>query len=462
MTLPCFPRVIICFVSFLVIWLTAAGAADAAVVPGNVRVALAVQTNTLGFKTGGDYRLVDQSTGKEIAKLEQGEVWQVLVEDGQILLQGRKGRLGPFAGPVAACEQNFRIQIMAGAGEAVESSTDQIFVLNGEGSSISLNAVTKPYATSPQKKAALAADGELNLVSIMNGTTALRYRGNLEFRVENGKLAAVNELNIEDYLRGVVPAEIPPSWPMEALKAQAVAARNYALQRVETTRGRSFNLLNNQYNQVYRGYDAESPATNQAVDETGGMVMTSQGSLITAFFHSSSGGYTENCEDVWIEQLPYIKGKVDPYDKNSSHYNWQVDYTVQQLTSKLQAAGYNIFKLTDIEELARTASGARIEKIAVSGQGATGEPIRVVISNADKVRIALGLKSSLFTLEKVCNQKGGLQGVKIRGCGFGHGLGMSQWGAYGMAEQGYNYQDILKYYYSGVSIAGDYGRTSFR
>ena len=118
--------------------------------------------------------------------------------------------------------------------------------------------------------------------------------------------------------------------------------------------------------------------------------------------------------------------------------------------------------MTDIEELARTASGARIEKIAVSGQGATGEPIRVVISNADKVRIALGLKSSLFTLEKVCNQKGGLEGVKIRGCGFGHGLGMSQWGAYGMAEQGYNYQDILKYYYSGVSIAGDYGRTSFR
>ena len=126
----------------------------------------------------------------------------------------------------------------------------------------------------------------------------------------------------------MVPAEIPPSWPKEALKAQAVAARNCALQQVEVSRGSKYNLLDDQLSQVYRGYDAETPATNEAVEETRGMVMTSQGRLITAFFHACSGGFTENSEDVWLEQLPYIKGKADPYDKNDKHYDWQVDYIV--------------------------------------------------------------------------------------------------------------------------------------
>ena len=124
-------------------------------------------------------------------------------------------------------------------------------------------------------------------------------------------------------------------------------------------------MVNDQLSQVYRGYDAETQATNEAVEVTRGMVMTSRGSLITAFFHACSGGYTENSEDVWLEQLPYIKGKADPYDKNDKHYDWQVDYTVEQLVAKLQGSGYNLAVLEDIEELARTSSGARIKSIAV-------------------------------------------------------------------------------------------------
>lgn len=457
----CFSRMVLCLASLFVFWLTAAGAAYATVVPGNVKVGLAVQSSTLGFKTSGAYHLVDQSTGKEITRLEQGEQWQVRVENGRIMFEGRKGRLGPLAGPVTVSEQDLSIKILTGAGEAVESSSSgQFFVLNGEGELTSFNSVANPYAASPRKKAALATGDGLNLVSLISGAAPAKYRGSLEFRVENGKLAVVNELNIEDYLRGVVPAEIPPAWPKEALKAQAVAARNYALQRVEVTRGSSYNVVNDQLSQVYRGYDAETAATNEAVEETRGMVMTSQGSLITAFFHASSGGYTENSEDVWLEQLPYIKGKADPYDKNEQHYNWQVDYSVEQLVTKLQGSGYNLAGLEDIEELAKTSSGARIKSIAVSGQGTVGEPVRTVISNADKVRYALGLKSSLFTLEKVYDQEGILLGIRIRGSGNGHGLGMSQWGARGMAAQGYNFQEILKYYYTGVNITGDYGRSA--
>jgi len=454
---------ILCFASLFMLWLTAAGAAYAAVGPGNVKVGLDVQSDTLGFKTSGAYRLVEQSTGEEITRLEQGEQWQVRVENGRIMLEGRKGRLGPYAGPVTVSELDLSFNVLSGSGQAVESSSSgQFFVLNGEGELTPFNSVENPHAVSPQKKTALAAGDGLNLVSLINGAASAKYRGSLEFRVENGKLAVVNELNIEDYLRGVVPAEIPPAWPKEALKAQAVAARNYALQRVEVTRGSNYNVVNDQLSQVYRGYDAETQATNEAVEVTRGMVMTSRGSLITAFFHACSGGYTENSEDVWLEQLPYIKGKADPYDKNDKHYNWQVDYTVEQLVAKLRGSGYNLAALEDIEELARTSSGARIKSIAVSGQGSLGEPVRIVISNADKVRHALGLKSSLFNLEKVYDQEGILQGIKIRGSGNGHGLGMSQWGARGMAAQGYNFQDILKYYYTGVDITGDYGRSAIR
>ncbi|HPU36141.1 MAG TPA: SpoIID/LytB domain-containing protein [Bacillota bacterium] len=459
-----FSRVILCFASLFMLWLTAAGAAYAAVGPGNVKVGLAIQADTIGFKTSGAYHLVEQSTGKEITRLEQGEQWQVRVENGQIMLEGRKERLGPFAGPVTVSELDLSFNVLSGTGQAVESSSSgHFFVLNGEGELSPFNSIDNPYAASSQKKTALTAAGDgLNLVSLISGAASARYRGSLEFRVENGKLAVVNELNIEDYLRGVVPAEIPPSWPKEALKAQAVAARNYALQQVEVSRGSKYNLLDDQLSQVYRGYDAETPATNEAVEETRGMVMTSQGRLITAFFHACSGGFTENSEDVWLEQLPYIKGKADPYDKNDKHYDWQVDYTVEQLVAKLQGSGYNLAVLEDIEELARTSSGARIKSIAVSGQGTSGEPVRIVISNADKVRNALGLKSSLFTLEKVYDQEGILQGIKICGSGNGHGLGMSQWGARGMAAQGYNYQEILKYYYTGVEITGDYGRSASR
>lgn len=452
-------RLVLAIVATITILLPAAGAA-AAIAPGTVRVALVKQADTLGFKVSGNYQLVDQSTEQVIIKLDQGESWQVKLQDGRIELQGRQGRYGSFSGPVMIRELNFNIDIIAGSGEKVErTSPDGLVALNGEGKTAFLNTSAIPTVRSAGGTTTLAGSGGVNLVSLTDSEGARRYRGSLEFQVENGKLSAVNELNIEDYLRGVVPAEIPSTWPAEALKAQAVAARNYALQRVESTRGRSFNVANDQSSQVYRGYDAESPATDRAIEETRGVVMLNRGSLITAFFHSSSGGYTENSEDVWNSSLPYLKSKQDPYDKNDRHYNWQIIYTAEQLPGQLKKVGYEFKRVTDIEELARTASGARVEKIAIKGEGVAGEPLRVEISNADNVRIALGLKSALFTLNKVYDKDKNLAGVNISGSGWGHGLGLSQWGAYGMSRQGYNYQDILKYYYSGINLATGYGRS---
>ena len=148
----CFSRIILCLASFFVLWLTAAGAAYAAVAPGNVKVGLGVQSGTLGFKTSGAYRLIDKSTEKEITRLEQGVEWQVRVENGRIMLEGPKGHLGPFAGPVTVSELDLSFNILSGSGEALEnSSSGQFFVLNGEGELTSFNSVASPYAASPQR-----------------------------------------------------------------------------------------------------------------------------------------------------------------------------------------------------------------------------------------------------------------------------------------------------------------------
>ncbi|BAF59211.1 MAG: SpoIID/LytB domain-containing protein [Pelotomaculum sp.] len=438
-------------------------AADASspFVPCTVRVALTRQADTLSIKAGGNYQLVDKSTGKVISRLERNEALQASVRNNRLELKSGKKLFGPFSGPVLVQETVFHKWVKGGSGEKYEKySADGLVVLNGSGRTVSLDEVAVPYVKSSGGTSALPGSGELNLLALTTGEGTRRYRGSVELQVEGGKIIAVNELNIEDYLRGVVPSEVYPDWPLEALKAQAVAARNYAMQQVEATRGQRFNLECTQYSQVYKGYDAETPATNRAVEETRGVVMLWRGSLIAAYFHSSSGGYTENSEDVWTSALPYIKGKADPYDKNSPHYNWQVQFTAGQLAARLKEAGYPFEKVTDIEELARTASGKRVEKIAVKGTDTSGKSLRVEISNADSVRMALGLKSALFTMKKTYDGGKNLKQVDITGSGFGHGLGLSQWGAYGMARQGYNYQDILKYYYTGINIVNNYGRTT--
>ncbi|MDF9408688.1 SpoIID/LytB domain-containing protein [Pelotomaculum isophthalicicum JI] len=423
-----------------------------------VRVALERQAKSLSFIANGDYQLIDLSNNKVITKIGRKESWQVDLQAGQIMFQSSGKKFGPFSGPVVVQENNTRISVIAANKNVVERiSMNDLVALNASEESVNLGENTSLYVRNDRAQKELASSSGLNLISLLEGAEYKRYRGNIEFRVESGGLVAINELNIEDYLRGVVPAEMPSSWPAEALKAQAVVARNYALQKVEATSGSSYNLTNDQFSQVYSGYDAEVSATDKAIEETRGVVMLNRGNLISAFFHSSSGGYTENSEDVWYNALPYIKYKVDPYDKNNLHYNWQVNYTAAQLLEVFKSAGYKFKNITGIDT-AYTASGARVKKLTVSGVGTDGKPLRAEIANADNVRIALGLKSALFTLKKVYDKDKNLTGVNITGSGWGHGLGLSQWGANGMAKQGYKYQDILKYYYSEINIVENYGK----
>ncbi|MGB9904782.1 MAG: SpoIID/LytB domain-containing protein, partial [Desulfotomaculales bacterium] len=263
---------------------------------------------------------------------------------------------------------------------------------------------------------------------------------------------------LEEYLYGTVPAEMPAGWPPEALKAQAVASRSYALAQIKKNSGASpFDLLATQVSQVYRGYDWETPATNRAVDETRGVVLTWRGAPAEAYFHSSSGGFTENSEDVWKNRVDYIRARPDPFDLNDRHYNWQVSYPKEELIKQLASKGYKFKDIFDLAEKERTSTGKRVKRLLVSGLSETGAPVTVEIGNANEVRTALGLKSAFFTLEKELDARQKLVRVTLRGNGSGHGLGMSQYGALGMAGKGYSYQDILKYYYSGITISTGYG-----
>ncbi len=432
-----------------------AGEAGAAAA-GTVRVVLVRGTDALSFQVSGNYQIVDRSTGRVIAEPKQGEKLKVELKGNRIAVSGSRDTYGTIKGPVTVRESSSAAAVINGSGQVTELSLQTLNAINGFGDTVSLNSSTSPtIRTSSGTVKFTGGSGDLNLVSL-NG--AARYRGDMEFCLEGGKLAAVNVLNIEDYLRGVVPAEMPAYWEPEALKAQAVAARNYALQQVETSRGSTFNVYCDISSQVYGGYDAETTATNKAVEETRGVVMLSGGEIAAAFFHSSSGGCTENSEDVWINKVPYIKSKKDPYDKNENYYNWKVSYTTEQLKDELAADGYKFKKITDINELARTSSGARVKKLEIKGEGTTGRPLTVVIENADNVRIALGLKSSLFKLTRKYDKNKNLTGVEITVQWRGREAHLLQYGALGMAEKGYNYQDILKYYYTGVVLAEDYGR----
>ena len=163
------------------------------------------------------------------------------------------------------------------------------------------------------------------------------YRGSVQVDVVNGKLRAINFVGLEQYLYGVVPSEMPYTWLPEALKAQAVVARSYAL---ATRRTGAFDLYPDTRSQVYLGLEHERPSTNAAVDATAGQVVLYQGQVAKTYFFSTSGGRTASAEDVWGEPVPYLVSVADPYDTISPHHSWgPVAFTGAQLAKRLKVKG---------------------------------------------------------------------------------------------------------------------------
>ncbi len=260
------------------------------------------------------------------------------------------------------------------------------------------------------------------------------YRGRTHIIRQGDSLTAVNYVDLEQYLYSVVGAEAVSSWPIEALKAQAVAARSYALYKRNTGANSIYDLDTTVGTQVYKGLDTEYTTTHEAVDDTHGQIMTYQNKVILAAFHSSSGGYTENVEDVWSSPLPYLRGVVD-YDQQSPVFQWQETVPV----SKIQTLVASVGNIKGLQPEKMTPHG-RIITMKVTGDRGTQD-----VSGKD-LRAALDLRSTLFRVSTEGNN------LLVRGRGFGHGLGLSQWGAYFLAKQGVDYRRILAHYYQNASL----------
>ena len=260
------------------------------------------------------------------------------------------------------------------------------------------------------------------------------YRGKVRLMRQGNGVSAVNLVDLEEYLYSVVGSESIPSWPMEALKAQAVAARTYAIYKTTKDSNRYYDLDTTTATQVYKGVNNEYVSTVAAVQDTRNQVMTYGGKVILAAFHAASGGHTENVEDVWMSPLPYLRGVVD-YDQNSPVFLWNKNLTTTEVSRKIGGVG----TVTNMVPVKFTPRG-RVDVMRISGTGGS--------KNLDgtKVRQALKLKSTLFNVSKSGNT------FYISGRGSGHGIGLSQWGAHGLAEKGTPYDQILSHYYQNAQL----------
>jgi stage II sporulation protein D len=267
-----------------------------------------------------------------------------------------------------------------------------------------------------------------------------RYRGDLTVIAAPGtddKLTVVNDVDIEDYLRGVLPAEMATGWPTQALQAQAVAARTYAMGNLGRREALGFDLYPTVADQVYKGLDAEADDTSAAVVATRGEVMTYDGKPINALFFSSSGGYTDDAKATWDADLPYIKPVADP--DGSPNAKWTVTHTKDQVKQTLGKLNLSVGTPRSITVTTRTPGG-RARWLKISGDQGT------VTVDAQKYRLASGLKSTKFAIAATRS------GFVFTGGGYGHGLGMSQWGAHDKAQAGQDYRTILTTYYTGIEI----------
>ncbi|MDP3151668.1 MAG: SpoIID/LytB domain-containing protein [Archangium sp.] len=259
----------------------------------------------------------------------------------------------------------------------------------------------------------------------------VRVKGDVVVLFGKTQLAAVNVLGLEDYLVGVIGSEMPKSFPTEALKAQAIAARTYALNKKLEQYSQPYHLGSSVISQVYKGLDVEDPRTRDAVESTRGLVMTWQLQPIEAYFHSSCGGRTESGGDALGRDLPYLKA-VDCPCGHLPTSHWTLN-----------------LKQADLKALGGTKAGA----LKVQGRSSTGRARRVEVGarslDAVTFRERIGymkLKSLHFEIEKSGD------GWKVEGSGFGHGAGLCQWGARVYAEKGWDYRKILQHYYPGVEL----------
>ena len=354
----------------------------------------------------------------------------------------------------------------------------------------------------------LPQNGEDKAITWFKG---YKWYGCFQYRRSGNRLSVINVVDLEDYVKGVLPYEMSNSWPLEALKAQAVCARTYALSHLKKhNKTYGFDLCNTTDCQVYRGTNQSSDLTDNAVDQTAGMVLTYNGKLAETYYYSSNGGATESSANVWNYAIPYLVGKEDPYESTITipSYQYSTTYTFHQLSQILEAKGYNFGTVCDVYVSRYSATG-NVEEITFLNTADrklifTGERCKTIfyttmfgatksvksmrfeiiggsggvksyyindtnhtlkglsngylISGSGTVTKVTAGNSWVITssgtsqLQEMANNSTASNQITITGTGSGHNVGMSQWGAKAMALLGYRYQDILDFYYTGTTL----------
>ena len=270
------------------------------------------------------------------------------------------------------------------------------------------------------------------------------YRGYIAILKRTG-LTVVNYVLVEDYLYGVVPKEMPPSWNVEALRAQSVAARTFALKNRKRHSAEGFDLCSTSHCQVYEGMPAEMRTTTEAVDSTRGEVLFYKGAIMDALFHTDSGGMTESSEYVWGSPVPYLRAVTEVQIQTQP---WNRTISMSEFAQKLEKNGRAIGTLKEVR-LSPLTVGKGSSDRSPSGRVRSAEFVgtkgRITLSGND-LRSAFSLPSTLFSIRI------GKTDINFSGYGSGHGLGLSQWGAQALADKGKSYKDILFHYYTDVTL----------
>ena len=294
-----------------------------------------------------------------------------------------------------------------------------------------------------------------------------KYRRQLELTATSKGIRVVNILPLDEYLYGVLPNEIYPSWPEEALKTTAVASRSFTLASISGKHSaHGFDVCNNTHCQMYRGMGTEYASTNKAVDDTKGQVLTYNGKIISAMYSANNGGYCEGTENIWSAKLPYYVSKPDPYTPEDV---WKVSFTASEVNEKLKARGKDIGDIKRIV-VEKVAESGRVTKLTIVGTNGK------YTLEKDSIRSLFGLRSTMFELYTSNTASKSLAEAVIamensadiglclaaftrgeatyifEGRGYGHGAGISQWGCKNMADMGFNYEEILAFYYEGAVL----------
>ena len=275
---------------------------------------------------------------------------------------------------------------------------------------------------------------------IINGRI---FRGDIQLIKNNMKLSVINHIDLEDYVKGISVRETSHYWPIDSLKAEVIVFRAFALYKMQENSQKDFDLTSDVYSQVYSGRAAERYRINKAVDETRGLVITYKGKIFPAFYHATCAGHTDDASLFWNIDMPPLKGVSCNFCQDSPHFKWHNVLSLVEVKDALVKGGLRIENIEDIIILGRDKSG-RITDLKIA---ADKKDMKI---SAKDFRNILGpniIKSTNFQVKVIDHD------AVFKGFGWGHGVGLCQWGAYFMAKEGYTYKQILEYYYPGTQVS---------